>query len=127
MRVKLSKSQWEKIGKTAGWMAVDSPFNQKNYPDAIGKEFENPPSYVQVKRTNAKDGLEQIWRHQTRWLNYSPEAETSLEDFAIKAIRAGYDKEDIVEGIREHYNQAPEVGENIYDRVFNRVFKSKSQ
>jgi len=55
-QIKISKSEWKSIGKTAGWMkegakwvATDSDFNKANYPKEIGKTYDNPPSYVQVK------------------------------------------------------------------------------
>lgn len=31
------------------YYVVDNDFNQKNYPDLVGKTFETPPSYAQVK------------------------------------------------------------------------------
>lgn len=56
MRIKLSKSQWEEMGKKAGWMktaakyrVTDHPFNKQNYPDMIGKIVSNPPSFARVE------------------------------------------------------------------------------
>jgi hypothetical protein len=53
--IKLSKQQWETIGKTAKWMktaeeylVVNNEFNRANYPDMIGKSFDSPPAYAQV-------------------------------------------------------------------------------
>jgi hypothetical protein len=31
------------------YYVIDNDFNQKNYPDLVGKTFETPPSYAQVK------------------------------------------------------------------------------
>lgn len=56
MKIKLSKSQWEEMGKKAGWirtaekyLVVDNDFNRANYPNLVGKTFDSPPSYAQVK------------------------------------------------------------------------------
>lgn len=55
-KIKISKKQWEKIGKRAGWMktatkyeVINSDFNKANYPDLIGKILDSPPAYAQVK------------------------------------------------------------------------------
>jgi ABC-type glutathione transport system ATPase component len=31
------------------YYVIDNDFNQKNYPDLVGKTFDTPPSYAQVK------------------------------------------------------------------------------
>ena len=61
--VKMSKSEWQSIGKKAGWMktaektyiVVDDEFNQAHYSDIIGQTFENPPSYAHVKVVEQND------------------------------------------------------------------------
>lgn len=59
---------WAKQKKAATrYRVVDSPFNQANYKDLIGKEFDEPPSYVQVEliktdKTATADVME-LFRH----------------------------------------------------------------
>lgn len=66
MKIKISKSQWEKIGKMAGWdkeenfEVIDNAFNKENYPDLVGKVFSTPPSYAQVKKTSKKADFENV-------------------------------------------------------------------
>ncbi len=54
--LKMSKTEWLSIGKKAGWrvksekfIVIDNEFNRTNYPDLVGKIFDSPPSYAQVK------------------------------------------------------------------------------
>lgn len=39
---------------------VDNDFNKKNYPDLVGKIFDNPPSYAQVKVVGGEEKEEEI-------------------------------------------------------------------
>lgn len=96
---------------------VDSGFNREHYSDLIGKIYDgNPPSYAQVKIVDEKKSLRDIWSLQSK--TFQEENTTDMiEDFVIKALRAGYEKNEIVEGIREFYRQAPEVGNNIFNRT----------
>ena len=55
MKFTLSRTQWEAMGKKAGWMktaekflVVDSEFNRTNYPDMVGKIVDSPVSYARV-------------------------------------------------------------------------------
>lgn len=48
------KSFEEEMDKEVFYV-VDNDFNKKNYPELIGKTFENPPSYAQVKVVKQKD------------------------------------------------------------------------
>lgn len=53
MKIKLSKSQWENIGKTAGWMKkaeIDELFNQYNMTKS------NKPIYVSIYETSSNYG-----------------------------------------------------------------------
>jgi hypothetical protein len=57
--IKLSKTQWEEMGKKAGWtktaekyLVVDNEFNRANYPDLVGKILDKPPSYAHVAPTS---------------------------------------------------------------------------
>jgi hypothetical protein len=67
MKVKMSKSQWEKIGKKAGWVkiankkykVVDNDFNRANYKDLIGKIYDNPPAYVNVEEIEEESETKQ--------------------------------------------------------------------
>jgi len=60
--IKITKTEWEKIGNKQGWLkkaednkdnkkyeVIDNDFNRENYSDLIGKVFDTPPAYVQVK------------------------------------------------------------------------------
>ena len=89
--IKMNHSEWKQMGKKAGW-----------FPS------EDRPT------------LENIWRGQEKiWMD--DEAETMLDDFIIKAIRAGYKKDEIVQGLEEFYRQAPESGSDIFDRLVKRL------
>lgn len=43
-------------------LVVDNEFNQANYPDLIGKVFENPPGFAAVVETDAGKRAAQIMR-----------------------------------------------------------------
>ena len=57
-KIKISKKEWTDIGKKAGWtkmsqyQVVDNDFNRAHYSNIIGKIFDSPPSYAQVKEIN---------------------------------------------------------------------------
>ena len=94
---------------------VDSDFNKANYPDLIGKKLDNPPGYANVRMIQEKTPMKEIWHFQSKSFS-EPTAETSLEDFAIKCIREGYDKEEVIKGLTEFYRQDAVVGREIVDR-----------
>lgn len=98
------------------YLVVDSEWNKNNSPDLIGKIFDEPPSYTAVKQIKDKIPIADIFRMQSHF-SLEPTAETSIDDFVIKCVREGYEKDEVVEGIREFYRQAPEVGNNIFDRA----------
>jgi hypothetical protein len=54
---------------------------------------------------------------QNNWSFAEKTAETLIDDFVLKCIKEGYNKDEVVEGIREFYRQSPEVGRNIFDRA----------
>jgi len=95
---------------------IDNPFNRENYPDLIGKILDNPPAYAQVKLIKEKMPMSEIYKLQSRMFE-EKESTDMVEDFVMKCLRAGYDKQEIIEGIREFYRQAPEVGNQIFTRA----------
>ena len=47
---------WYKISKNdKKWEVVDNDFNQANYPDLIGKTYNDPPPYAKVKGPSGGD------------------------------------------------------------------------
>ena len=110
MKIVISKSQWEQIGRIAGW--------QDGYLQSTNPL--NPTNPLNSTRMT----LEDIWRNQTK-NNIHPDDETMLEDFVRKAINANYSQADIVEGLTEFYRQHAEVGTNIYNRVLERINKGR--
>lgn len=68
------------------------------------------------KMANKKMSLDEIWRMQNKMF-MDDKAETMLEDFIYKALRFGYSKEEIVEGLRVHYSQHPSSGYGIFERA----------
>lgn len=70
--IKISKKEWESIGKKAGWFATENwevtndPKNQHNCPELIGKVFIEPPSYCVVKKTNKEADFEDYRDMKTR-------------------------------------------------------------
>jgi len=110
MKIVISKSQWEQIGRIAGW--------QDGYPQSTNPL--NPTNPLNSTRMT----LEDIWRNQTK-NNIHLDDETMLEDFVRKAINANYSQAEIVEGLTEFYRQHAEVGTNIYNRVLERINKGR--
>lgn len=49
------KKEYEEEMDREVYYVVDNEFNQSHYPDLIGKTFESPPSYAQVKLVKQKD------------------------------------------------------------------------
>ena len=131
-KIKLSKSEWQNIGKRAGWISpitktankfevvfevVDSSFNRANYSDLIGKILDNPPAYANVKLIkDDKKSLQSIFDQQSKFFA-EDNVNDMLEDFVIKALKSGYDKPEIIEGLTEFYRQSPEVGSSIFTRA----------
>jgi len=68
------------------------------------------------KMANKKMSLDEIWRRQSKMF-IDDKAETMLDDFIYKALRFGYSKDEIVEGLRIYYSQHPSSGEGIYERA----------
>ncbi len=94
--IKMSRKEWESIGSNAGWM----------------------------KESQSKPSLREIFEFQNR-MSVEDQAETRLDDFILKALRVGYDKESIVEGLRQFYSQHPSSGEGIFDRAVAKYKKVK--
>jgi len=128
----LKKSEWESIGEKAGWTKsllkqadkyeiVDDSFNRANYPDMIGKIVDTPPSYAKVKLIkDDKPSLDDIFRRQSKmWTE--DKAEHMPEDFAMKALRAGYDNESIIEGLGKWYRQAPDAASSILSKAVSKM------
>lgn len=103
---------------------VDSDFNQANYPDLIGRVFENPPAYANVKVIIEKTPMKEIFRLQSR-LFEEEIASDMIEDFVIKCLREGYGKEEIIEGIGDLFRQAPEPATNIFNRAVLKIKEIK--
>lgn len=96
---------------------VDSEFNRKNYPDMIGKVMDSPPAYANVKLVDEqRTPMEQIFRLQSRLFQEEVSSDM-LEDFVIKCLRAGYNKDEIIEGIGKFFRQCEEVAQNIFTRA----------
>ena len=54
MKIKLSKSQWEKMGKKAGWMKESAEF------DGMGSQFPVEPKHSKVLNKIAEKYLSQL-------------------------------------------------------------------
>jgi hypothetical protein len=126
--VKMLKSEWEKIGKKSGWITtaskyeiVDSEFNRRNYPDMIGKILDSPPAYANVRLINEdKPSLEEIFHFQSRMF-LDDKAEHFPMDFVMKALKVGYEKNDIIEGLGEFYRQAPDAANSIFNKTIMKI------
>lgn len=46
-----------------------------------------------------------------------PSSSTLSEDFVIKCLREGYERDEIIKGISEFYRQSFEVAEEIFERA----------
>ena len=95
---------------------VDSAFNRANYSDLIGKIFDNPPAYANVRIVKEKMPMKEIFRLQSRFFEEEI-ADDMIEDFVIKCLREGYEKDEIINGITEFYRQAKEPATNIFNRA----------
>jgi len=126
--IKMSKSEWKNMGKKAGWITaaskyevVDSEFNRKNYPDMIGKVLDSPPAYANVKLVrDAKPSLQEIFHFQSRMF-LDDKAEHFPMDFVMKALKVGYEKNDIIEGLGEFYRQAPDAANSIFNKTIMKI------
>ena len=126
--IKMSKSEWEKIGKKARWITtaskyeiVDSEFNRKNYPDMIGKILDSPPAYANVRLINEdKPSLREIFHFQSRMF-LDDKADHFPMDFVMKALKVGYEKNDIIEGLGEFYRQAPDAANSIFNKTIMKI------
>jgi len=94
--IKISKSEWQSIGKTAGW----------------------------AEETDSRHSMFDIFRAQSKMF-MDEDAQTMLDDFIYKADRIGYSKDEVVEGLSEFYRQHESSGTGIYDRAMARK-ESKS-
>lgn len=126
--IKISKSEWKNIGKKAGWIksatkyeVVDSEFNRANYPDMIGKILDKPPAYANVKLIkDDKPSLEEIFHFQNRMF-MDNKADHFPMDFVIKALKVGHSKDDIIKGLGEYYNQAPDAANSIFNKTIMKI------
>ena len=98
------------------YKVVDTKFNQANYPDLIGQILDKPPAYANVQLVQDRPSMADIFKYQSKWLDESI-GDTSLENFVIKCFKAGYEKDEIIEGLGEFFRQAPEPANNIFNRA----------
>jgi hypothetical protein len=80
--MKIYKVANREIKTAEKWIATDSDFNQANYPEEIGKTYDNPPSYVQVKEYDPIDPNQidsNISEFMTKMQSYDP----TRSDFAV--------------------------------------------
>ena len=127
-KYKLSKKEWQNIGIQKGWIkiankyeVIDNEFNQKNYPNLIGQILNSPPSYAHVKLVQGeKPTLQEIFQFQTKLFS-DPMADDQLQDFVIKALKVGYEKDEIIKGLQKFYRQAPNAGNHIFNRTIMKL------
>ena len=95
---------------------IDSDLNRAEYPDLIGQIVDDPPGYANVRLIKEKTPMEEIFKYQSNWIG-EKYGKTTLEDFAVKSLKEGYSKEEIVAGITKFYRQCEEVATNIFNRA----------
>jgi len=71
-------------------------------------------------RSMGRQPLENIFQTQSKSLA-EPQAQTDLDDFALKALNAGYNKDEIVDGITRYFRQSREVASNIVDKMMKEM------
>lgn len=99
---------------------TDSDFNRANYPDLIGQIVDNPPAYAKVELVKDLPSMESIWKNQSNWIGESY-GETKLDDFIIKCLKVGYDKPEIIEGLRKYFSQSADAAEGIFTRAVVKI------
>lgn len=116
--IKVSKSQWQQIGKVAGWST--GPDDDK---------FQDDLSFMTDEDWRIKyhpRSLENIFKSQAKTFMH-PDDETMLEDFVRVAHHERHHPQDIVQGLTDFYRQSPEVAQNIYDRVMARIWQEEKK
>ena len=80
---------------------------------------DNLPAFTKGSRGD-RPSLKYIFHTQNKmWTD--DRAETMLEDFIYKALRAGYSKDRIIQGLEEFYRQHPSSGEGIFERAIAKL------
>ncbi len=89
---------------------IDSTFNRANYPDLIGKIVENPPPYATVIEISEKKSMKEI-------SDLGNASDRPMEMFVKRCWKEGYDKEEIISGIIEFYNQSMKDARFIFNQI----------
>ena len=80
---------------------------------------DNLPAFSKGSRGD-RPSLKKIWEGQSKM--YTEEkAQTMLEDFIYKALKAGYEKDRIVKGLEVFYRQHVSSGDGIYERAIAKL------
>lgn len=94
--------------------------HHKHIPIASAKEFMGKKAIVDMGR----ESLERIFNVQSKTFA-DPNAQTMVDDYVIKALHSGYNKDEIVQAIMKFYNQDRNAANGIFDRASKNMKLSK--